>query len=464
MKAQHPQVSLQDAQRVLADHLTSLRRRSRTTKNLHRATISQFLQSVRTRRKQGHLDLDESRLLEWLIQDMPGRPIEKARKRLGIVACFLRALVREGLLPADPLTAFRARQGSASWRVLAQAFQAAEPRAALAALRRLEPRGPIESEIRAYLELQQSLGKIYRTHRLVLQNLNRFLRIQAVNSPQVITPELVWRWLESLPDHPSTRREYLNLVSRFFEHLKQVEVVAVNPAAAVQYGLGRRPRREFRAFIFTREQMAAILSKAQQLPANVAFPLRGPTCHTMLALLYALGLRHGEVRRLQIRDLDSARQTLFIRETKFHKNRYVPFGPKVGQCLEQFLNLRRTVLAPLRNDDPIFVASSRAPLGHSVLLTAFRAILEELEIAAVSGERTPRLHDLRHTFAVHRLLRWYREEVDVQSRLISLSTFLGHLDPSYTQIYLTITEDLLKEANGRFYKHFGQTLDKKARP
>lgn len=465
MKDQHSQVSLQHAQSVLADHLTSLGGRSRGTRSLHLATIRQFIQDVGMRRKPGLLDLDESRLLEWLIQDMPGRPIAGARKRLGIVACFLRALVREGLLPTDPLAEFRTRHGNASWRVLAQAFQAANPEAALAALRRRpEPCGPIENQIHAYLGLQQSLGKVYRTHRFVLQNLNRFLRLQAVDLPHAITPELVRRWLESLPDQPSTRHEYLGLVGRFFDHLKQAEVVAVNPVAAVQYSLGRRPRRNFQPFIFTREQMTSILSKAQQLTASASFPLRGPTCHTMLALLYALGLRHGEARRLLIQDLDWDRQVLLIRKTKFHKSRYVPFGPKVGQCLGQFLDVRRTVLAPMRDDDPIFVASSRTPISPNVLLTAFRAILKELEIAAVSGERLPRLHDLRHTFAVHRLLRWYREEVDVQSRLMALSTFLGHLDPRYTQIYLTITEELLGEANERFYKHFGQALNEEARP
>jgi integrase len=386
-------------------------------------------------------------------------------KRLGIIACFLRALVREGLLHANPLAEFRARHGDASWRVLAQAFQTDNPEAALAALRgRAQPCGPIEGHIHAYLELQRSLGKAYRTHGYVLQNFNRFLHLQAVDSPRAITPELVRRWMESLPEYPTTRHEYLGIVSRFFDHLKQAEVVAVNPAAVVRYCLGRRPHRKFQPFIFSHEQMTSILSKAQQLPPKAWFPLRGPTCHTMLGLLYALGLRHGEARRLQIQDLDWDRQTLLIRETKFHKSRYVPFGPRVGQCLRRFLDLRQTVLAPVRSDDPIFTASSRAPIAHNVLLIAFRTILKELEIAAGPGERLPRLHDLRHTFAVHRLLRWYRENVDVQSRLMALSTFLGHLDPSYTQVYLTITEDLLGEANARFYRHFGQALNEEARP
>jgi integrase len=76
----------------------------------------------------------------------------------------------------------------------------------------------------------------------------------------------------------------------------------------------------------------------------------------------------------------------------------------------------------------------------------------------------PRIHDLRHAFAVHRLLRWYRDGVDVQSRLPALSTFLGHANPRATEVYLTITADLLREANVRFHHHFGSQFDEAGHP
>jgi integrase len=175
----------------------------------------------------------------------------------------------------------------------------------------------------------------------------------------------------------------------------------------------------------------------------------------MLVLLAALGLRHGEVRRLCIRDVDLTRGVLFIRQTKFHKSRYVPFGPKVGGCLRQFLEVRRTVLQPLRDDDPLFVTLWRAPVRKRFLMAAFHGILRELGITAPEGRRRPRLHDMRHSFAVHRLLRWYREGADVQARLPLLAAFLGHVDAQYTAVYLTATAELLHEANERFYRHTG---------
>jgi len=179
----------------------------------------------------------------------------------------------------------------------------------------------------------------------------------------------------------------------------------------------------------------------------------------MLVLFYGLGLRHGEACRLRLRELDWTRQALFISETKFHKSRYVPFGPKVSSCLRQFVEVRRTVLPPLCQDDPLFVTRWRKPIGQNAVMGVFRAILHELGITGVGEQRGPRLHDLRHTFAVHRLLRWYREGLDVQSRLPALATFMGHIEPISTEVYLTATNELLQEANDRFYRNFGCLFD-----
>jgi site-specific recombinase XerD len=185
----------------------------------------------------------------------------------------------------------------------------------------------------------------------------------------------------------------------------------------------------------------------------------------MLALLYCLGLRHGEVRRLCIRDLDFRRGTLMIRETKFHKSRCIPFGPKVANRLETFLQVRRTILPPLNDDDPLFVSRWRKPVSYRVLSVVLPKILRELGITKVAGQtRNPRVHDFRHTFAVHRLLRWYRSGVDVQSRLPLLSTFMGHLNLKSTEVYLTISMELLSEASTRFHRYFGYQFDEEVKP
>src|SRR5204863_9578797 len=102
----------------------------------------------------------------------------------------------------------------------------------------------------------------------------------------------------------------------------------------------------------------------------------------------------------------------------------------------------------------------RKPVSHRALSKVFPKMLRQLGIKGIPGQRRPRIHDLRHTFAVHRLLRWYREGVDVQNRLPLLSTFMGHVNPRNTEVYLTITDDLLREANTRFHRYFGSIFDK----
>ena len=98
-------------------------------------------------------------------------------------------------------------------------------------------------------------------------------------------------------------------------------------------------------------------------------------------------------------------------------------------------------------------------MTQSGMNNTFRAIVGRLGIQGGSGHKPPRPHDMRHSFAVHRLLRWYREGADVQSKLPMLSTFMGHIDPTSTQVYLTVTAALLQEANARFYRSFGNVFD-----
>jgi len=305
------------------------------------------------------------------------------------------------------------------------------------------------------VELHRALGKHFDFNARILEDFDDFLRADAVSAIQMVTQDHVGRWLDAMTCNASTRRVKARAVRRFFAHLHSCGVVPVNPILPPSFTEGRLPASSFRPFIFTPQQMTAVLDRARGLPKSCFCPLKPQTCYTMLVLLYALGLRHGEVRRLCIVDVDFTRAVLSIRQTKFHKSRYVPFGPKVGKCLQQFLDARRTVLQPLREDDPLFVTLWRAPVRQRFLSDAFHGILRDLDISAPQGRRRPRLHDLRHTFAVHRLSRWYREGVDVQARLPLLSTFLGHVEPQYTAVYLTATEELLRAASDRFHRHVG---------
>jgi site-specific recombinase XerD len=405
------------------------------------------------------LVIDQPTVLRWLVRTANGTTVLHAAQRLALAGRFLKALTQAGLVDTDLMAEYRTGLGKPSWRRLAEALQSADPEKALTALRpALPPPGPLAVHIHPYIALHQSLGKQYARHWQVLRDLDQFLQAQAVPSPLEVTPALVERWMAPMTGSKAVRLYKARYAEAFFDHLCGLGLVTNNPVSPSVQSIGRQPSTSAKPFIFTQEQITAILAEAGRLPDTRRFRHRAPTCSTMLTLLYALGLRLGEVCRLRLRDLDFTRRALFIDQTKFHKSRYVPFGPKVEECLQRFLAKRRLVLLPLRDDDPLFVTCRRQRIPNNLLFLVFRDILRARNVLTPLG-RTPRLHDLRHTFAAHRLLRWYRDGVDIQARLPLLSTFLGHVEMRSTEVYLTVTQELLQEANKRYHQHFGRLFD-----
>ena len=165
-----------------------------------------------------------------------------------------------------------------------------------------------------------------------LSDLDRFLHAQAVDSPQATTSALIEGWIDTQTCGARSRVHRARFARRFFDYLRSLTVVTHNPVTRRSTNPQRMPSSSFKPFIFTQEQLGAILAKARQLPDHHMCCCRAQTCTTMLTLLCTLGLRHGEVRRLRIGHLDLVRQTLLIDQTKFHKSRYVPFGPKIGRA------------------------------------------------------------------------------------------------------------------------------------
>jgi len=174
------------------------------------------------------------------------------------------------------------------------------------------------------------------------------------------------------------------------------------------------------------------------------------TYRAIFALLYGLGLRVGEVSRLVCGDVDLERDLLVIRATKFAKSRLVPFGPRIGAVLRDSLQARRQQVRSLTADTPAFSFIRNRAIHPNTISQTFHALVPQLSLRIPPGTSPPRLHDLRHSFAVGTLLRWYRAGIDPQTKLLQLSTFLGHVGPETTAVYLTITDELLREANRRF--------------
>jgi integrase len=178
-------------------------------------------------------------------------------------------------------------------------------------------------------------------------------------------------------------------------------------------------------------------------------PLRGQTLYTLLGLLASTGLRSGEALRLNRADVDLARGVLQILRTKFRKDRLVPVHATTREALRAYAVARDLALP--RRDSPAFFLSLR---GGRWSAGAFGAAFAQARTrAGLDGgvPRTVRPHDLRHRFAVTRLVTWYRAGLDVQARLPVLATYLGHVRYSDTAYYVTGTAELLGVAAERAF-------------
>jgi integrase len=171
---------------------------------------------------------------------------------------------------------------------------------------------------------------------------------------------------------------------------------------------------------------------------------------TLLSLLSCTGLRISEALGLTMGDVDLQEGILLVRESKFHKSRAIPLHPSAVRALKRYRQTRNGMRHSAEPDSSFFMNECRRPLSYSTVCATFLEIARHAGVRAPAGQRGPRIHDLRHSFAVGRLLAWYRDGGNVQARLPLLATYLGHVSIVSTQVYLDMTPDLLKEAAKRF--------------
>lgn len=209
--------------------------------------------------------------------------------------------------------------------------------------------------------------------------------------------------------------------------------------------------RRITPYIYTAAEISALLAAARDLTPRDG--LRPHTFATLFGLLACTGLRLREALRLTRSDVDWKRGLLTIRVSKFRKSRLVPLHPTTIQALREYARLRdRHHRKPTTN--AFFLTVRGTALSRSSVQGVFLKIRRQLSWLPRGGRRyAPRIHDLRHTFACNRLVLWHKQHVDVEHRLLALSTYLGHADVRYTYWYLTAVPELLELAGARF-EHF----------
>lgn len=179
--------------------------------------------------------------------------------------------------------------------------------------------------------------------------------------------------------------------------------------------------------------------------------LRPRTAYMMLILGYCAGLRISEIVRLDVGDFHVDDRILEIRRTKFFKSRHLPLSGSVCAAVRSYLDLRKQAGAPINPAAPLLWHSERtARYSYGMARNLLIPIFRRAGLKPLCGRVGARIHDLRHAFVVNRMLAWYREGINPQSRLPYLATYLGHKDINSTLVYLTITQELLQEASERF--------------
>jgi site-specific recombinase XerD len=323
-------------------------------------------------------------------------------------------------------------------------------------------KSPLAHGIRQYVAFKRALGRSFATEERALRLLDHFLVEHRVQTIEEISPEILATFMASRPrTEPKSYNGLLGIVRRLLDWLVTHRLLSKSP-------LRVHPRRETAhrlPFLFDLPTARRLLEAASRIPEGPRAPLRASTYHAVFAILYGLGLRVAEVAHLCCGDVDLDRNVLTVRRGKFGKSRLVPFGPRMAELLRRYRGERQARGMSCGSDAPWFSFNGARPISTNSIRNLFRdRLVPELNLTIPAGTSRPTVHCLRHSFAAGTLLRWYRAGEDPAARLQHLSTFLGHVNTNATAVYLTITAELLREANDRFEAFASPPVGKEAAP
>ncbi len=304
----------------------------------------------------------------------------------------------------------------------------------------------LHDAIESYIEYKRSLGMRYRSQAAVLR---AYCRTMGDVSVEKVKPDSVLAFIAG--DGPVTARSIENhrALAGFYRYAVGRGLVSVAPLPAAI----PRPPPHMAPYIYTVDELKRLIVATDTLQTPLS-PLLALTMQTLLLLLYGTGMRIGEALSLTVQDVDLENGVLTIRDSKFFKTRLVPVGPRLTTVLRSYLSRRSQLPLPRGVDSAFLATRTGLWMDYRRVNKLFCRLRRRAEIRRECTARyQPRIHDIRHTAAVHRVIAWYRAGLDVQQLLPQLATYLGHVDIEGTQRYLSMTPELLHEASLRFERY-----------
>lgn len=295
-----------------------------------------------------------------------------------------------------------------------------------------------------YISHRKSMGEKFRTNEFYLKAFSRCMGDDI--KIEDVSIDMVAGFLYG--NSPVTSAWFIKhtALSGFYEYAISRSFIDCSPLPT---NLPKRPP-AFVPYIYTCAELRQLFKAAFSYQKNRSH-VEPYMVSKLLLILYATGIRLNEALSLTMGNVNLAQSFIVIEQTKFYKSRLVPFGSQLAKEIKDYLRWRKKKGFPEEKDAPLFYGRDDKPLNQNTIENAFSRIRQKAGIKRTDNARyQPRLHDLRHTFAVHRLMQWYQENADVQQLLPILSVYMGHTYLAATSVYLTMTNDLLQAAGKKF--------------
>lgn len=405
-------------------------------------------------------NITQAALIRWL-KKMKKRYVAlySIVPRMRRVSIFFQFLKNHGYLKENPLGLLKKKYPRKGLKAVILALMEPSPQKFLKDLKPV-PRftSPLGKSMQNFIAFSRAQGKSYRGEEIILCCFDRFLRSYS-NLPKQLSDSILKDWNNLFLDKSEAHRyRSFAVVRRFCLYLRRFDSKAYVPdVSLVPYSSASSP-----PYIYSKKEIIILLKTLAQSKHSKQFPIRPQMLYILILLLYTTGMRISEAMKLRLKDIDWKEEKLYIREAKFFKSRTVPLSNSMAKKLKHYLQLREQAKLPTDPESFLFQNLHRSkPYDNSTISKLFRQTLRDLGLKPKQGKSGPRIHDLRHSMATHRLEEWYRQGVDIQSRIGLISTYLGHTSLSGTQRYLTMTTELLQHASRRFNRYFTSTQTQK---